>query len=548
MNELKYDPSRKKLQLFSEYEYRKMIGTISGRRQIRKDGKFYCWEFPLDAYPVIEERLSENLSVDTSVKKALKDRQSYFDRFDNLKKQAAENLEPADLKLGLYEHQQILFNFGKRLKYFADFSEPGVGKTAVQIALIKERAVRTLIICPKTIIDLVWGGQSGDLKKFAPEIDYQILTGGSAKIKELLQTTNSQVYIINYESAWRVGDDLLAKDFEFVVVDESFRIANRTSKQSKFIQKLGKQSTYRSIMTGVPAPNGFLDLFGQFLFLDPEIFGTSYYVFRDKYFYPVDYNQYTWIPKPGAKEDIGEKMYLRAMRFEKKDCLDLPKMTTKPMTCPMAPKQRKAYEQMENVLIAQLQDGALFEAGNILTQLLRLNMIASGFIQNKEGEDITRFTKQPKLDMLMELVETLLPNKVIIWAVFRDNIQMIREVCVDKYGQEAVAVLQGGVTNKEQVVSRFKTDEACKIFIANPATIKYGANLTESRYNIYYSYDYSFDNYYQSVERINRTGQDYKMTTYVLQCEKSIDRMIWGALKQKGNINDFISQLRHEWR
>ena len=78
----------------------------------------------------------------------------------------------------------------------------------------------------------------------------------------------------------------------------------------------------------------------------------------------------------------------------------------------------------------------------------------------------------------------------------------------------------------------------------NPASGGMGLNLSNANYAIYYSMNYSFEQYDQSRERFNRPGQTRKMTIYHLQAKNTIDETIYEALKNKEKVNDLITTIK----
>ena len=95
----------------------------------------------------------------------------------------------------------------------------------------------------------------------------------------------STVFTINYESTWRDGifDALDEYDADLIIADESQRIKTHDAEQSKALHRLGDKARYKMILSGTPVQNEAIDIFSQYRFLDPSIFGTNFYAFRGRY-------------------------------------------------------------------------------------------------------------------------------------------------------------------------------------------------------------------------------------------------------------------------
>jgi len=203
--------------------------------------------------------------------------------------------------------------------------------------------------------------------------------------------------------------------------------------------------------------------------------------------------------------------------------------------------QLKAYKEMAIDMITYIE-GDVYDAPIVLTKLMRLAQISSGYLQNTDNEDLTFFKPNPKLDLLMELLGDI-PNdcKAIIWCNFTQNILMIK----DKLKQASVTYY-GGTKDKDRVIAidRFKNDPECRFFIAHPKCAGHGLTLTSANYALYYSTDYSYEGYQQSVDRINRISQTKPMTVYHLCCKGSNDNVVFKALAGKKTLNDLVKDIK----
>ena len=162
----------------------------------------------------------------------------------------------------------------------------GCGKSLTAIAIMgalyqADKAQKALIICPLSIIG-VW---QEELKKFA-DFDYAAITLEGSILKKTdslrhIAGTALQIVIVNYESAWRLEDELLKFNADIIVADEGHKIKTHNSKQSKALHKLGAKARYKMLLTGTVITNKSLDLFSQYKFLNPSVFGQSFYAFRN---------------------------------------------------------------------------------------------------------------------------------------------------------------------------------------------------------------------------------------------------------------------------
>ena len=143
-----------------------------------------------------------------------------------------------------------------------------------------------------------------------------------------------------------------------------------------------------------------------------------------------------------------------------------------------------------------------------------------------------------KNNRIKELLQVLQESdgKVIIWAVYRHDIQTIEKEIANEYGKETVASYYGDTKDdiRQSIVDSFMdSDSDLRFFVGNPKTGGYGLTLTCSHTVVYYSNDYSLEVRMQSEDRAHRIGQEDKVTYIDLIAEGTIDEKIVKALNNK---------------
>ena len=250
---------------------------------------------------------------------------------------------PVPIKATPYQHQIEAFNFacglfglipGSRRESggCALLMEMGTGKSLTSIAITGAlaeagRIRRVLVVAPLSILG-VW---EEEFQKFA-DFPYAlaVLSGTGAKKLDTLRHMNGaalQVVVVNYESAWRLEKDLSAWRPDLIIADEGHKIKTHNTAASKALHRLGRAAEYRLLLTGTVITNKAVDVFSQFKFANPAIFGQSFYAFRSRYFDMVGYGNHTPVLKKSMEAELVEKMHAIAYRATKAECLDLPETT-----------------------------------------------------------------------------------------------------------------------------------------------------------------------------------------------------------------------------
>ena len=216
---------------------------------------------------------------------------------------------PMPIKAKPYRHQMEAFHFacglfgilpGSRRESggCALLMEMGTGKSLTAVAITGALANagcirRVLVVAPLSILG-VW---EAEFSRFA-DFPYflAVLSGTGEKKRDTLRHmtgTALQVAVVNYESAWRMEKDLRLWRPDLIVADEGHKIKTHNIAASKAMHRLGQQAGYRLLLTGTVITNKAIDVFSQFKFVNPDIFGQSFYAFRNRYFDMVGYGNHT---------------------------------------------------------------------------------------------------------------------------------------------------------------------------------------------------------------------------------------------------------------
>jgi SNF2 family DNA or RNA helicase len=354
-----------------------------------------------------------------------------------------------------------------------------------------------------------------------------------------------QVAVINYEATWRMPDAIQRFRPQMIVCDESHRIKQPTSKQSKCLHKLGAMADFRLILTGTPIQNNPLDFWSQYRFLDPSVFGTSFMRFRSRY---AVMGGYSVNGKPvqivGYRhlDELTDKAYTCATRVTKDECLSLPPQTFETRYVDLSPSERKMYRDMKRESIAWLGENAV-TAQNVLSRLLILQRLTGGFV-SLDDEDDVRQVGTSKLNALRDVIEDVIESgeKLVIFARFVAEIRAIADTC-DKMGVRH-ADIWGEVKQEERgaLVERFQTDPGCKVFIAQIDTAGLGITLTAAKVACFYSPTWNYASYQQALARTHRIGAEHHDSCHYIHliCPDTVDEDVMSALDQKKSLADLV--------
>jgi SNF2 family DNA or RNA helicase len=461
-----------------------------------------------------------------------------------------------------FRHQERVFNRSKSLRHYAFFLEMGTGKSKVTVDtmsyLYESGKIDTvLIVAPKGVYEnwikneipkhmpdriepLVVKWQPNFTKTFKEQM-HQVATRSKRKDKKL------HVLVMNVEAlstrkGIEVGTYYLSQNPDnLIIVDESTTIKNKDAERTKSIIKLGELGKYKRILTGSPVTKSPLDLFSQCKFLDPNILGfDSYYAFRNRYalMKRMSFGGKSFDQIIGYRriEELQAKIHDYSTRILKEDCLDLPDKLYQKRYVPLSADQKKVYEQMRTLALAQIDNGELATTTSVLTQIMRLQQICCGFLPPDDGQ--IKELENGRLKELLSILEEV-DGKVIIWATWTHDIKKIKKAIAEKYGEESVATFYGDTPQdkRQEIVDRFQDHtDFLRFFVGQPKTGGFGLTLTEAKTVIYYSNSYDLEIRLQSEDRAHRIGQESNVTYIDIVCPDTVDEKIIDALQDKVDL------------
>jgi len=475
---------------------------------------------------------------------------------------------PSAPKNDLWEHQQIAIQRAKTMDFFAFLFQPGLGKSRTTIEVLRQKFTEhnsilpTLILAPPVVIKN-WKDEWVKFSKIKPEKVVPLIGTGKQRLKLLQDSPLDSIWIVNYETFSVKEMKPIIEEFKkrfstsklpcVLVADEAHRLKDITAKRTKAVMDIAPLFKYRYLLTGTPVLNDYRDIFSQFYILDlGQRFGKNFYSFKATYF--TDLNRH--MPKQkyfpniqlikGMEEQLKRKMQDCSMFADKLTCLDLPPLLKKTIEVEMGSEQKRLYESMKRDLIATIlgEDGKLRAsiAELAITKALRLQQICSGHlrVENDNGQTGTlKIKDNPRKQALKELLMDLaIRNKILVWSVFKDNYDDIRQVCRDL--DLEFAELHGEITNKEDQIEKFRNDPKVKVLIGNPLSAGLGINLVEASYMIYYSRSFSLEADIQSEARCYRAGSERhtSITRIDIVCRGTIDELVLNALAKKQQLGD----------
>ena len=432
----------------------------------------------------------------------------------------------------LHPYQKELISKAKTTPNIGLLLCPGLGKTTITLTIIAEQLEgKTLIIAPKRVAETVWEAETKKWSHLSSLKVSKLLGPVSQRLSGLEK--EADIYLINLENvAWLCGlSDKLV--FTNLVIDESSRFKDASTKRFKALKKHLKGFSRRIILTGTPTPQSIGDLWSQVGILDlGQRLETSLTRFRDKYMMPDQMNRhtrvvYSWKLKLGADLQVQEKIQDICMSLKAEDYLQLPTLSTIYHKIELDKNVRAKYDELRKDMVVDIKKEKI-TAPTAAALANKLLQFTSGAVYNEEGE--AQEVHRSKLERLESLMEES-SSPTLVFYHFKHSLQRIR-----LQFPEAVVL-------DDDNIAAWRRGEI-RMLLAHPQSGGIGLNLQcnvgDTAQTVWFDLPWSSENYIQANARIYRQGQEKPVIIHHLTISNSIDEHVVKVLEGKITMQDAL--------
>lgn len=374
---------------------------------------------------------------------------------------------------------------------------------------------------------------------------------------------------------------LLAARRVLMVIDESTSIANPGNKRTKAAHLLRDMAPYRRVMSALPAAEGPLKLYGQLKFVDNSIFPWPYIAFKHRYalwrqIHPVGARRPVEVlamnqddePAYINQEELQRRIAPWIYTIPKSEVLkNLPPKGYQRLVFEMTPKQRRIYTELAKWSIATIDEETEFSVSHVLTKLLRLQQVTSGYLPAREMATVAPLDgtayenwdeaeaaiaaeleqamvrldeSNARLDTLTDAIERTESDRAgIIWARFIPDLDAICERLTDL--KQTFVRYDGTVSRSERNEGRRAfVDGKARWFVGNQMAGGRGLTLNEASIMFYYNNYFGLEVRLNSEDRFHRYGQQRPVTICDIMARGTIDFKLLRTLIGKRKISDAV--------
>lgn len=420
-------------------------------------------------------------------------------------------------------------------------SSMGVGKTravlwAADWLMRTQNLKRILIAAPLSTLTPVW---ETEIFRVMPQRRTIVLYGSKAQRLAKL-AGDYELYVINHHGLELLRDQLVARGFDCVVLDELAVFRNKSTNLWKAANAVispdkGSAPRWAWGMTGSPTPTAPTDAWAQIRMLTPNRVARTVGQFQDQTMRRV--SQFKWLPRDDANDTVRAAMQ-PSVRFTMDDVAELPPTTYVDRQVTLGADAARAYKTLFNKMRMQTNAGESITAVNEGVLQSKLLQVAAGFIYT-DHKTVYVLDSQSRLDALDEvLAET--DRKLIVFVNYLHALSGIAGHLRQK--RHNVAVVNGSTTRaaRDKIFQQFQdADNPLRVIVAHPQCMAHGLTLTAANVILWYSPTQSLEVYEQANARIVRPGQTSK-TLIVHLAGTAVERAVYARLRTKGKLQGIL--------
>jgi SNF2 family DNA or RNA helicase len=444
---------------------------------------------------------------------------------------------------GLYtpfEHQRATAEFLSTHHRAFCFNEAGTGKTSsviwsIDYLMSQGLVKRALIICPLSIMYSAW---QADVFNTAMHRTVGVAHGTADK-REKIINSDYEIVVINYDGVAVVREAIESSKFDLIVIDECNAYKSPSTARWKTLAKILRPETKLWMMTGTPASQSPVDAYGLARLVCPHRVPKFSSAWRDKVMYQQ--SRFKWVPRLTAKDDVFKALQ-PAIRFSKDECLDLPEVMYQTREVPLTAQVQKYYKALKDQMLIEAA-GEQITAVNAAANLNKLLQISGGAVYT-DTKEVVRFDISPRLTALIEAIEET-EQKVIVFVPYRHTIELVSQhLAKNGISNE---VINGAVsaTDRASIISRFQMNDEPRVLVIQPQSASHGVTLTRANMVVFWSPVMGVETYLQCIARIDRVGQQHKMTVVHLQ-GSDVERKMYKMLQGKVDLHTKLVDLYRE--
>ncbi len=548
-------------ELMNEAEFRELLEKSEGlikfktsyiyvkKEELEKLHKHFASNKKLTSFQIMRAALTGEfrgtaVALDDTVKKLL-DELTKVDQIPLPEKLQAQ-MRPYQHRGYSWIYRNARVGFGSVL---AD--DMGLGKTLQLICTLQKFKEEGYLEKQKAIVVAPTGlltNWMAEIQKFAPALHAFIYHGPNRDIRKI---SEHEVTITSYGILRSDAEMLKKTPWHMMVIDEAQNIKNTATAQTKAVKSL--KAEHFVAMSGTPVENRMSELWSIMDFCNRGFLG-SMKEFAETYGNPIEQSNDAEVAEKLKK--VTAPFLMRRLKTDKRIITDLPEKVEIDSFASLTREQAGLYEKtLENALkeiegIQTSDNKSLFvRQGLVLQMILALKQICNHPAQFlKDGNNDPGLSG--KMSLLFNKIDSIVENneKVLLFTQFTEMGKLLEGYIRERYGY-APMYYHGGSSIKQrtEMVERFQSNPADKIFLLSLKAAGTGLNLTAASHVIHYDLWWNPAVETQATDRAYRIGQTKNVMVHRFITSNTFEERINDMIQQKKSLAEMTVSTGENW-
>lgn len=463
-------------------------------------------------------------------------------------------------QLRLRPYQEHMRDFALAHPRCSLFAPMGSGKTLAVLSaldLLYLSGVEhkpTLVVAPLRVALNVWPDEARKWRHILSTISVRPIIGNALQRLDALKaigTGRHSVFTINYEMLPWLVEELKSKPWPFgrVVPDESTRLKSwrgyyhvnkqgtqqlvlRGGMRARALARVERHCSGIWNLTGTPAPNGLIDLWGPTWFVDRgRRLGATFGAFEARWFRRA-FNGFGVTPLAYAQAQVNEAIADISLSIDHE--LPVNELVVNRIVVGLPAKVRAQYRTMEREMFASI-NGHAIEAFSAASRTIKLLQLCNGAAYVDEDAETWTEVHDEKIRALESVVEEAAGAPVLVAYHFRSDLARLLR-----------AFPRARQLDKDPQTIRDWNAGRIPILLAHPASCGHGLNLQDGgNILVFFGLWWALEEHQQIIERIGpvrqaQAGHDRPVFVHYIVAENTIDEDVLTRLASKQTVQEIL--------
>jgi SNF2 family DNA or RNA helicase len=452
------------------------------------------------------------------------------------------------MQIALRDYQQAIIGHIAEHERCNVWAGMGTGKTvstltALDALTLVDDPFPALVLAPLRVASSTWPDEVGKWGHLHG-LRVSVAAGGSDSMRQAMRE-RSDIVTLNYDNAAALVEHCGTKwPFKTVIADESTKLKGFRLRQggvrAQALGKVAHKHVRRWVnLTGTPAPNGLMDLWGQAWFLDAgQRLGRTFSAFENRWFQSKQVGASRFarqlVPMPHAQGEIEERLRDITITVRADDFLDLPPLVENVIEVELPPTARRHYLELEREMFTVLSGGDEVEAFSAAAKTMKCLQAANGALYI-DDQGSWKELHDAKLQALSSVVEEAAGCPVLVAYHFKSDLARLQR-----------AFPQGRLLDADPDTIHAWNAGKIPLLFAHPASAGHGLNLQQGgNILVFFGLNWNLEEHEQIIERIGPTRQaqaGLNRSVYIhrIVAKGTVDEMVLQRLQSKADIQQIL--------